>query len=650
MRGEFIRGNSTTLDAEYVRLLTLFNYQMDAGSVTRYCGFKFYRSNTVVSSLRVKTSALISYSNDSAWQASEGATTIEVIDHSGNIDAARIKNVPASWTDSGLPLTGKAADSDKLDGLNSSQFLRSDTSDEMSGTLAVDAPSNSALRVGENSGTKLLIDGSGEHRPYVQIRGSYPHLELIGTTSNNNHGATIRFASTTGDDQMVIGSSSSTCKWLDFGYSNPPNYNPHSGISDHLTPTIMRLHGPSGNISIGSITDGGEKLTVSGKVKATAFIGDGSQLTGVSSLPESNAASRGSALTSDGEGGSFWAYIGATGSGQLDNTAWRYRSIYTHGYLAGGYKGSNVWRSVNKTWHNTDTTIYCGEQLHNGSSYQNGMWSDLNAYVTCGAGTMASSNSGTGKLISSYSLHNGSQRHHNNAAWGIENAPYGYTGHNPVGDGVGLSYGSVGGGGDIGGMGMKTDRQGAACGQDIKGQAGYITGGGSTTTEKMHFATEIMYVGPDFGNSAKYLDGASGELKGYFFNNKQITWSTDSIAAWSGFSGTSHKWYMSTKHGHHYAQDGQTTKRKFSDATGASISTFSKVTSYNEENPEDGQDHGYILGHYNGQQNNWTIKQSYTVDTEVTMGAACQPKGHFGQSSGCCSTAAATVTASFIGV
>jgi len=380
------------------------------------------------------------------------------------------------------------------------------------------------------------------------------------------------------------------------------------------------------------------------------FDGDGSQLTGIDALPTSDVASRGSALVSDGEGGSFWAYIGRTGTGSIDNTSWRYRSIYTHGYLAGGYKGSNVWRSLNKTWHNTDTTLYCGEQLHSGSSYQNGIWSDHNAYVTCGAGTITSSNSGSGKLVSSYSLHNGSQRHHNNSFWGVENAPYGYTGHNPVGDGVGLTYGSAGYGGDLGGMGLNTDRQGAATGQNIKGQAGYITGGGSTTSEKMHFATEIMYAGPDFGNSTSYLDGASGELTGWFFNNKKITWSNDSISAWSGYSGTAHKWYMSTKHGHHYAQDGSTTKRKFSDSTGSSLSTFNKVTSYNEENPEDGQDHGYILGHFNGQQNNWTIKQSYTVDTEVTMGAQCQPKGHFGQSSACCSTAAATVTASAIGV
>jgi len=64
-----------------------------------------------------------------------GTTT--VIGSDAKIDAARIKNVPSSWTDSGLPLTGKAADSDKLDGLDSSQFLRSDTDDTTLSTLTI---------------------------------------------------------------------------------------------------------------------------------------------------------------------------------------------------------------------------------------------------------------------------------------------------------------------------------------------------------------------------------------------------------------------------------------------------------------------------------------------------------------------------------
>jgi hypothetical protein len=56
------------------------------------------------------------------------------------------------------------------------------------------------------------------------------------------------------------------------------------------------------------------------------------------------------------------------------------------------------------------------------------------------------------------------------------------------------------------------------------------------------------------------------------------------------------------------------------------------------------------MGHYDGQQNNHTIKQTHSTDVEVTMGAACMPKGHYGQSSGACSTAAASVTAAGAGM
>ena len=56
------------------------------------------------------------------------STTDYTVWHSGNFNPA-----------SKLGATAKAADSEKLDGINSSQFLRSDTSDSMSGSLQVSA-------------------------------------------------------------------------------------------------------------------------------------------------------------------------------------------------------------------------------------------------------------------------------------------------------------------------------------------------------------------------------------------------------------------------------------------------------------------------------------------------------------------------------
>ena len=73
------------------------------------------------------------------------------------------------------------------------------------------------------------------------------------------------------------------------------------------------------------------------------------------------------------------------------------------------------------------------------------------------------------------------------------------------------------------------------------------------------------------------------------------------------------------------------------------MTTYNKVRSYGEENVEEGQDWGYLLGHYDGQQNNHTIKQTHATDVEVTLGAISMPKGHYGTSSGACATAAASI-------
>ena len=61
----------------------------------------------------------------------------------------------------------------------------------------------------------------------------------------------------------------------------------------------------------------------------------------VKEVPATPDASRGAFLVSTGTSYD-WAYMGTSTSGiAVDNSGWRYRSIYTHGYIACGYKGSN---------------------------------------------------------------------------------------------------------------------------------------------------------------------------------------------------------------------------------------------------------------------------------------------------------------------
>jgi hypothetical protein len=343
--------------------------------------------------------------------------------------------------------------------------------------------------------------------------------------------------------------------------------------------------------------------------------------------------------TVGGVGNYFWNYPGSgnTGSAVPDNGAWLYRSIYTHGFLAGGYKGYNPWRAVNKMWHATEVTLYCGEQLFAVASYTKGIWSDYNAYIVAhgNPATYAQSTS----QIASYSLFNGSMRMVTADGFSSSGVSYGYEGNDPQNQGLG--YGSAGFGNHVGGMRMNVDRSDNGGANDIKGQSGWIVGGGSTTTNRMHFPTEVMYTGADSGLSG-ICDGASGELRGWFAwtsDYKYVTWSNSTwTSGWGSGNGS--------KYGHHYIGTSSNVtlpKARFSDSTGATLANFNKVRAYGEDNCMMGQDNGYVLGHYDGQQNNHTIRQSYSTDSEVTLGSAAQPKGHYGQSSGACSTAAMNV-------
>ena len=364
-------------------------------------------------------------------------------------------------------------------------------------------------------------------------------------------------------------------------------------------------------------------------------------------IPASDSAGRGSYLIAAGDGTSYWSYLGSTASAtQINNSSWLYRTIYTHGFLAAGYKGSNPWRTVNKTWHPTEVTVYCGEQIAYTQGYTNGVWSDKYAYLIAGGGF-----NGASSIICSYDLHNGSIRTFTADGFSSAGVTYGYEGNDPKNQGV--EYGTAGYGGDVGGMRMTVAKLDPPATQNIKGQDGYITGGNDTSTQKLHFETEIMYTTNASPHSGRG-DAAYGEDYGFFrmvSSYARLTFSNDAWinGGWQATPTTDvHSKILGSKHGHFYADGGTNVtwpKYKVNQYNGNHISSFNKVRAYGEANNEDGQDNGYVMGHYDGQQNNHTIRQSYTTDVEVTLGAAAQPKGHYGQSSGACSTGAATVTA-----
>lgn len=354
-------------------------------------------------------------------------------------------------------------------------------------------------------------------------------------------------------------------------------------------------------------------------------------------LPTQNDATRGSYLVSDGASGAFWAYPGgSTGASSPLSGTYRYWSIYTHGFLAGGYKGSQPWRSVNKTWHNTDVTIYCGEQLDRAAAYLDGTFSHWNAYVH----GCVDSFSGNASHTSSYNLHNGVLRQRGDGTF--SQYTYGYDGDNPA---------AVMGYNTAGGWNMSVARDYHSCATNIIGEAGYITGGGSSATDKMHFPTEIMYTTTGSPSAASMTSGCGQEFRGWFNiagTQCYITYSNDAWTNQAFCGGDAWSKFLPSKWGFFYAGTGNnvtTPIRKVNGITGANLSDFNKIRAVGEENYQMGQDWGYMLGNYDNQQNNHSVKFTYATDAQTTMGPATRPKGHYGQSSGACSSAAASVTA-----
>lgn len=347
-------------------------------------------------------------------------------------------------------------------------------------------------------------------------------------------------------------------------------------------------------------------------------------------FPKPTAEAVGSVLHTGGTT-AYWAYPGAPES--VPATAnLRYRSLFTHGYLAGGYKGSCPWRAVNRTWHATDITLYCGEQLAYAANYLEGTFSDHNGYIHNTADAYAAASAGT----QSYSLANGTLRTQGGGTY------------SPFGSGFGFptSTGTTG----VGGWNLSSSRGPyIGCAVNQMGQTGYITGGsGSSTTDKFHFPTETMFNTTSLGVTGGMTSGIHGENRGYFATDggyRYVTYSNDTFAAWTN-PGHSSTWckFLSTKWGHHYGTTNQTALLKIRDSDGVALTTTgAKPSSSSEENFQMGQDWGYMLGNYDGQQNNDTQKYAHSTDTVTRLGAASRPKGHFGQSSACCSSAAASV-------
>lgn len=357
---------------------------------------------------------------------------------------------------------------------------------------------------------------------------------------------------------------------------------------------------------------------------------------GVYPLPSGDSYSRGGTLITDGTY-AYWSYPGYPGGNP--SSGWRYRSIITHGFSAAGYKGSNPWRALNKTWVTTDITYYCGEQLTNTADYIDGFFSDYNGYVLGANNGMG----GTTNHTESYNLYTGIGRVRGGGTYSP--FTFGWNYDNP--GAYGMNYGTVGG------WDMGNSRRAFGGTSAATYQYGYATGGGPGSTEKMHFPTEVMYQTTGNNRGGGNCSGAGGQEVSWWAIGGGSSGLYHANDSWFGsptqFTTDGYNKFLSSKYGYHYVgtQNNTTTPRIwFNDTTGSFIGNIAQTGGYGEDVNLMGQDWGYVTGTYDGNQNNICDKTNYSNNTMSRMGAATRNKGHYGASSGSASSAAATIAAS----
>lgn len=316
-----------------------------------------------------------------------------------------------------------------------------------------------------------------------------------------------------------------------------------------------------------------------------------------------------------------WTTMGDTQSSNPFSNSFLYRSIYTKGYMSGGYKSGSPWYNVNKTIHATDMTTNLGDKLTYNSSYIGGGFSDYRSYVYPSTGTVG----GSGTIVESMNMAN-------ETMLSLDSARY-----------------------------LKTTRSDCEALMTPALSAAYIVGGGTTAVDRHNFTTDVMFsagtapASPLSGGTAGGLGSLFGRFKAWISQGagSSFTWVTETWATGGMSWGTDGQPKgLSSKHGHGYggvgSYPGSSYLYKFSEATGSNLATVNRAKNNGEENWQIGQNWGYMLGAYDSSplgQNNDAERINYLTDTYTQLGSDTQVKGHDGASSGAC----ATGSAAFVG-
>ena len=310
-----------------------------------------------------------------------------------------------------------------------------------------------------------------------------------------------------------------------------------------------------------------------------------------------------------------------TSTNQVATNAFLYRQIITTGYVMGGYKSSSPWKNVNRMSHATDVMTNKGDLLSHSGAYTSGACNLTRAFLwSCDNNWPGSSSQTT-----YFNMHNESSG----------------------------SYG--------GSLNMKVGRNDSATIQREHYWA-YIVGGGNSYVDIFNLTNETMLASSHGGATSLSGDNAQSgngsfhdEVKGYVYqssnNGHRIDMSTDTTS--SSYTVTTG---MGTVRGYHSQQKGISSKvgkgycgnegtynngynlRRFQFSNETSLGNVSKpIGNSGEENFDMGQAHQYMMGMYDGAQNNRGWRFSYSTDSGYELSSGSIRTGVPGGSSGYCS-------------
>ena len=244
-----------------------------------------------------------------------------------------------------------------------------------------------------------------------------------------------------------------------------------------------------------------------------------------------------------------WTNKGDTQTTNPFSNSFLYRTIYTKGYMSGGYRNSSPWRNINKTIHATDMTTNLGDKLVYNSSYIGGGFSDYRTYVYPSTGAVM----GTGTIVESMSMST-------EIMSSLDSARY-----------------------------LKTSRTDCEALMTPSLTSAYIVGGGSTTVDRHNYTTDTMFdagtapASPLGGGTAGGLGVLFGQFRAWISQGagSSFTWATETWAT-GGMSWATdgQPKGLSSKHGHGYggigSYPGSSFLYKFSESTGTNLATINK--------------------------------------------------------------------------